>query len=189
MVQVLKDLYRWIPLGLIFVPLNALAHELGHFISYHIFGADNIVLHYASVSADTETLSAAEKAVATISGPMVSLTILVLAFIISRKRYSPVWMILGAVTMLRGLVNIPYLIGRFKGLSGQPNFDEYNFSTYSGIDPVAPAVISILLVIFAIIYFSFLTFRINKVLGIVNLWLSVLTGLVFWGIIGKILLP
>ena len=63
---------KWILLGLFLVPLNAIFHEMGHYVIYHIYDADNIVLHYASVSADSDHLSLTQKAITAISGPVIS---------------------------------------------------------------------------------------------------------------------
>ena len=96
-------------------------------------------------------------------------------------------MILGLVTTLRGLVNLPYLIARLRGFEPVPNFDEYNFNMNLGIEPILVSVLSVMIILFAIIYFSVLAFKQKKMLGIGLLWTSVISGLLFWGTLEKFL--
>ena len=180
---------KWIGMGLILVPLNAIFHELGHYAMYHIYDADNIVLHYASVSANTDNLSITQKAITAISGPLISYVFLILAIVFLTKHKSIAWMILGFVTTLRGLVNLPYLIANLKGYGPSPNFDEYNFSIYMDIDPIIVSGLTLTMILFAIIYFSILAFKQKRFIGIGLLWTSVVLGLIFWGTLGKFLLP
>ena len=184
-----KEWLKWILLGILLVPLNAIFHELGHYAMYHIYGADNIVLHYASVSADSDNLSLTQKATTAISGPVISYVFLLLAIIFTRKNKSKTWMILGFVTTLRGLVNLPYLIARLRGYEPIPNFDEYNFSKYIGFDPVAVSIFTLIILVFATVCFSIIAYRQKRLIGILFLWTSSVIGLIFWGTTGKFFLP
>lgn len=179
----------WILLGFVLVPLNAIAHELGHYLLYFLFDANNIVLHYASVSADSDNLSLTQKGIAAISGPIISYVFLLLAVLFTRNTNSKTWMILGSVTTLRGLVNLPYLIARVRGFNTTPNFDEYNFSNYFNIDPYITSLVTLIILVFAILYFTSKAYQQNKFFGILYLWSAVILGLVFWVSIGKLVLP
>jgi len=98
-------------------------------------------------------------------------------------------MILGFVTTLRGLVNLPFIIGRMKGFDSTPNFDEYNFSIYAGINPKVIAVLTLLIILASVLHFSIKAYRYESLQGIIKRILSVLSGLLFWGTFGVYILP
>jgi len=185
----MKDFVKWILLGILLIPINALCHESGHYLTGLFFGAENIVLHYASVSSDTDHLTGLQKGLISIAGPLISYLFLIIGVVKTRSKINPIWFILGIATTLRGLVNIPFLIGSFKGTVSSPNFDEYNFAINMNISPIVVSIIALLITLFACLYFSVLIYKKSGIVGIIKLWISVITGLVSWGIFGKYLFP
>lgn len=185
----MKDFVKWILLGILLIPMNALCHELGHYLTSFLFGAENIVLHYASVSSNTDHLTGLQKGLINIAGPLISYLFLIIGIVITRTKISAVWFILGLVTTLRALINLPFLIGRFKGAESNPNFDEYNFAVNMNINPILVSTTALLITLSACFYFSVLIYKKSGIVGIIKLWISVIIGLLSWGIFGKFLLP
>ena len=79
-------LLKYAAIGIAVVPLSIVTHELGHFLFYYLFGADNVQLHSVSVSADKDALSNLQKAIVNIVGPIISYLTIALAFFFYEKK-------------------------------------------------------------------------------------------------------
>src|SRR6476620_7467253 len=130
------QLMKYAVMGIIAVPLSIVTHELGHFVAYHLLGAENVRLHSASVSADKEMLSGVQIALANIIGPLITWATVVLAYFLTKRRYTAFWIILALAAPIGRIVNAIYAFFRSLGYQPKPNFDEFNFASNLGFEPL-----------------------------------------------------
>ncbi|HKX82887.1 MAG TPA: hypothetical protein VJL58_01595 [Pyrinomonadaceae bacterium] len=182
-------LLKYAGIGIIAVPLTILTHELGHFAAYHLFGAANVRLHSASVSADKEMLSAGQTAAANILGPLISYLTIVLAYFLTKKRYVAFWIIVALAAPLGRIVNAVYIYFRALGYQPKPNFDEFNFAAGLGFDPLLIAVPTMVIVIGTFIYFGRKGWIEGGIRELASLLLGLVPGVAVWFAIGPYLLP
>ncbi len=180
---------KYIGIGVIAVPISIVTHELGHFVAYQIFGASNVQLHAFSVSADKESVGNFENALAAITGPIITYLTVILAYILTQKNYQPFWIIMALGGLIGRLVNFIYIYFRAAGYNPNPNFDEFNFSKFTGIEPLFASIITAIL--FLIIYAVFLKKAWQedgfKEIGLITL--SLICGVAFWNFVGGFILP
>ncbi len=180
---------KYIALGIIIVPLSIVSHELGHFLAYHFFGADNVQLHSVSVSADKDALTSFQLAFVNIVGPIISYVTIGLALLFSRKKYIAFWVLLGLAAPIGRIVNGVYVYFRALGYSPNPNFDEYNFSRNTGFDPIALAVVTTLIALATMVIFLRKSWVEGRFPEFGFVIFSVASGLATWMTFGGILLP
>jgi hypothetical protein len=185
----LTRILRFGCLALAAVPISVVTHELGHFAAYHLFGAANVVLHSASVSADKESLSNAQMAVANIVGPLITYATILLAFFITRRSYSPFWILLALAAPLGRLVNAVYIYFRALGYSPNPNFDEYNFGRNVAIDPLLISIPTVLALLVTFIYFLRKAWMHGHIAELAVISGSLIIGIAAWFSIGPVFLP
>jgi hypothetical protein len=180
---------KYILIGILAVPIPIVAHEFGHFVVYQLFGASNVQLHAFSVSADKESVSNLQNALAAITGPIISYTIVILAYILTKKNYQPWWIILAIGGLIGRLVNFIYIYFRTADYNPNPNFDEFNFSKFTGIEPLFLSIITAIL--FLIIYVGFLkkAWKENGLKEIGLIALSLISGVTVWNFVGGLILP
>jgi hypothetical protein len=189
MSEILKKSLKYIALGILVVPLSIITHELGHYLTYYLFGADNIRLHSVSVSADKETLSKIQIAVAAIVGPLITYLTIGLAMFLTHKKYSLFWVMLALAAPLGRIVNFAYLYFRLAGYTPNPNFDEFNFSKNLGIEPLFLSVLTICLVLAALFYFLRIAWKKGGFAETGLIILSLVIGVAVWMLTGGIILP
>ncbi len=182
-------LLKYLLFGVAAVPLSIVTHELGHFVVYHLFGAGDVRLHAASVSAVKDSLSPAEIAVANITGPLITYLTLALAYFLTRREYLPFWIILALAAPLGRIVNFVYIYFRVAGYRPQPNFDEFNFSRNLGFDALGLAVPTALAVIAAFFVFGSRAWREGRFGELARIALALMAGVAVWFTAGPRLLP
>jgi hypothetical protein len=184
-----RKMLKYIGLGILLIPLSIVTHELGHFFAYQIFGAGNVQLHAFSVSAEKETLSNVQIAVASIVGPIITYTTTVLAYIFTNKKYSAFWVIFSLGGLIGRIVNFIYIYFRLAGYNPNPNFDEFNFSKSLNIEPLFLSIITA--IIFLTVYTIFLkkAWKENGLKEIGLIILSLISGVIVWNYVGGLILP
>jgi type IV secretory pathway VirB3-like protein len=180
---------KYILIGILAVPISIVTHELGHFVAYQIFGASNVQLHAFSVSADRESVGNLQNAIAAITGPIITYLMVVVAYILTQKNYQPFWIILALGGLIGRLVNFIYIYFRTAGYNPNPNFDEFNFSKFTGIEPLFASIITAIL--FLVIYAVFLkkAWKENGFAEIGLIALSLVCGVAVWNFVGGFILP
>lgn len=180
---------KYILIGIFAVPISIVTHELGHYFANQIFGASNVQLHAFSVSADKESISSFQNALAAITGPIITYLIVILAYILTNKNYQPFWVVLALGGLLGRLVNFVYIYFRLAGYSPNPNFDEFNFSKFVNIEPLFLSIITAIL--FLIIYAVFIkrAWKENGAKEISLIILSLISGVAVWNFVGGLILP
>jgi hypothetical protein len=180
---------KYLGIGILAVPLSIVIHEIGHYFAYQLFGAGNVQLHAFSVSADKETLSNVQNAIAAITGPIITYAIIVSAYIFTRKHYTAFWIISALGGLIGRLVNFIYIYFRLAGYNPNPNFDEFNFSKNLGIEPLFLSIITAIL--FLIIYAVFLkkAWKENGFKEIGLIVISLICGVAVWNFAGGFILP
>ena len=187
--QNVARLLTYTVIGIVAVPLSILTHELGHFAAYHIFGAGNIQLHSASVSADKEMLSGGQIAAANILGPLITYLTIAIAYFLTRRRYIAFWVILALAAPIGRIVNAIYTFFRALGYQPNPNFDEYNFAKNLGFEPLLISIPTILIVIGTFVYFGRKGWVEGGIREVGALVLSLASGIAVWFTVGPYLLP
>ncbi len=182
-------LLKYAAIGIVVVPLSIITHELGHFLFYHLFGAGNVQLHSVSVSADKDALSAIQKAVVNIVGPIISYLTIALAFFLTRKKYVPFWVILALAAPLGRIVNFVYLYFRALGYSPNPNFDEFNFSRNLNIEPLWLSILTVVIVLLTIFVFLRKSWKDGGFKELIAVIISLVCGVLVWMLIGGLILP
>jgi len=185
----MSKLLKYLLLGIVAVPLSIISHELGHFLVYHLFGAGNIQMHSASVSAEKEALSSFQIAIANITGPLITYFTIGLAYFLTRKNYQPFWIILALAAPLGRIVNFAYIYFRLAGYTPKPNFDEFNFSQNLGIEPLILSILTAILVLITFIIFFKRAIREGKFFEVARIILSLIAGVAVWFTIGGFILP
>ncbi len=180
---------KYILIAIIVVPLSIVTHELGHFVMYQWFGASNVQLHSVSVSAEKETLSNVQLAVASIIGPIITYLTIGLVVFFTRKQYTPFWLILALAAPLGRIVNAVYIYFRILGYHPNPNFDEFNFSRSLNIEPLLIAIPTTILVGATLIYFCRTVWGKDGLRELFAVSLSLVCGLSVWMVIGPLVLP
>lgn len=186
--HVLKIL-KYSAIGIIAVPLSIVTHEMGHFLAYQLFGASNIRLHSVSVSADKEMLGSSQIAIASIVGPLISYLTIGLAFVLTRKRYIPFWIILALAAPIGRVVNGVYIYFRALGFSPNPNFDEFNFSRSVNIDPIWLSIATAAIVLATFFVFFRKAWQYGRFAEVSIIVASLIAGLLVWALLGGVLLP
>jgi len=189
MKQYVTQLLKYAGIGIVAVPLSILVHELGHFAAYHLLGATNVQLHSASVSADKEMLSAGQIALANILGPLITLLTIVLTFVLTKRKYLPFWIILALAAPIGRSVNLFYVFIFAIGYRPKPNFDEFNFATNLGFDPLLIAVPTAIFVLATFVYFGRKGWIQGGVREVAALVVSLASGIAVWFTVGEYLLP
>lgn len=189
MKEIAAKALKYIGLGILIIPFSIVAHELGHFFAYQVFGANNVQLHAFSVSAERENLTNVQNAIAAIIGPIITYATIVLAYIFTRKNYHPAWIILSLGGLIGRIVNFIYIYFRLAGYNPNPNFDEFNFSKSLGIEPLFISIITAIL--FLAIYAIFLkkAWKENGLSEIGLIILSLISGVTVWNFVGGLILP
>lgn len=182
-------LLKYAALGIIAVPLSIVTHELGHFFAYHLFGASNIQLHSASVSADKEVLTSFQVATANLVGPLISYLTIGLSLVFTRKKYVPFWVILALAAPLGRIVNFVYVYFRALGYTPNPNFDEFNFSRTLNIEPLWLAVLTMMAVVATMFFFLRKAWRAGGFGELALVIISIVAGLAVWMLLGGLILP
>jgi cellobiose-specific phosphotransferase system component IIC len=182
-------LLKYILIGILAVPVSIVTHEIGHFIAYQLFGASNVQLHAFSVSADKESVSNLQNAIAAITGPIITYLTVVFAYILTSKNYKSFWIILALGGLIGRIVNFIYIYFRTAGYNPNPNFDEFNFSKFTGIKPLFLSIITAIL--FLIIYAVLLkkAWKENGLKEIGLIVLSLICGVAVWNFVGGFILP
>jgi hypothetical protein len=180
---------KYAALGIIAVPLSILTHELGHFFAYQLFGASNVQLHSVSVSADKEILTSFQLATANLVGPIISYLTIGLAFILTRKKYIPFWVILAIAAPIGRIVNFVYVYFRALGYTPNPNFDEFNFSRTLNIEPLWLSALTILAVLATMFFFLRKAWRAGRFGELASVVISIVAGLAVWMLVGGLILP
>jgi hypothetical protein len=180
---------KYILIGVLAVPISIVTHELGHFIAYQFFEASNVQLHAFSVSADKESVSNLQNAIAAITGPIITYLTVVFAYILTSKNYQPFWIILALGGLIGRIVNFIYIYFRSAGYNPNPNFDEFNFGKFTGIEPLFLSIITAIL--FLIIYAVFLknAWKESGLKEIGLIALSLICGVTVWNFVGGFILP
>ncbi len=189
MSKILTRVLKYTALGILVVPLSIITHELGHYLTYYLFGASNIRLHSVSVSADKEMLSKIQIAVAAIVGPLITYLTIGLAIFLTRKKYSLFWVMLALAAPLGRIVNFAYVYFRLAGYTPNPNFDEFNFSKNLGIEPLFLSVLTVFLTLAALIYFLRIAWKKGGFAETGTIVFSLALGIVVWIFVGGIILP
>jgi cellobiose-specific phosphotransferase system component IIC len=180
---------KYILIGILAVPISIVAHEFGHYLVYQFFGASNVQLHAFSVSADKESVSNLQNAIAAITGPIITYLSVILAYVFTQKSYHPAWMILALGGLIGRIVNFIYIYFRSAGYNPNPNFDEFNFSKFTGIEPLFLSIITAIL--FVMIYAIFLkkAWKENGFKEIGLIAISLFCGVAVWNFVGGLILP
>jgi hypothetical protein len=180
---------KYILIGILAVPISIVTHELGHFVAYQLFGASNVQLHAFSVSADKESVSNLQNAFAAITGPIITYLTVISAYILTKKNYQPFWVVLALGGLIGRLVNFIYIYFRSAGYNPNPNFDEFNFSKFTGIEPLFISIVTAIL--FLIIYAGFLkkAWKENGLRETGLIVLSLICGVAVWNFVGGLILP
>ena len=189
LLEFVPKVLKYIAFGIIIVPLSIVTHELGHFLAYHLFGASNIHLHSVSVSADKEMLSSGQIAITSIVGPLISYLTIGLAFVLTRKKYIPFWIMLALAAPIGRVVNGVYIYFRTLGYSPNPNFDEFNFSRSVNVDPLWLSIVTMAIVLATFFIFFRKAWRNGRFAEISTIVLSLIAGLFVWNLVGGIILP
>jgi hypothetical protein len=182
-------LLKYAAIGVAVVPLSIVTHELGHFLFYHLFGADNVQLHSVSVSADKDALGNVQKAIVNIVGPIISYLTIALAFFLTRKRYVAFWVILALAAPLGRIVNFVYLYFRALGYSPNPNFDEFNFSRNLNIEPLWLSILTAFIVLATMFVFFKKSWKEGRFKELIAVIVSLVCGVLVWMLIGGLILP
>ena len=180
---------KYIAIGIVVIPLSIVTHELGHYLAYQLFGAENVQLHSVSVSADKEMLSNGQIAMASIVGPLISYLTIGAAFILTRKKYIPFWIILALAAPIGRVVNGIYIYFRVLGYDPSPNFDEFNFSKSISVDPIWLSVVTMVIVLVTVVVFFRKAWRAGGFAELALDIISLVAGLVAWMLVGGLILP
>lgn len=180
---------KYAALGIIIVPLSIVTHELGHFFAYRLFGASNVQLHSVSVSAGKEMLNSGQIAITSIVGPIISYLTIGLAFILTRKKYIPFWVILAIAAPIGRIVNFVYVYFRALGYTPNPNFDEFNFSRTLNIEPLWLSVLTMVAVVATMFFFLRKAWRAGRFAELALVVTSIVAGLAVWMLVGGLILP
>ncbi len=184
-----SKLLKYVVYGTIAIPLAIVSHEFGHYFAYVLFGASNVRLHSVSVSADDTSLSNVQAAITSSIGPAISYLTALFAFIVTRKRYQPFWIILALATPIGRVVNFIYIYFRLAGYKPNPNFDEFNFSKRLGIEPLWIAVPTAVVVLIIFGHFVKKVWDEGGFAELGQVALSLAAGLVVWSVVGGLILP
>ncbi len=179
---------KYILMAMFVVPVTIISHELGHFVSYLYFGADDVRLLAFSVSAETDHLSPIQIAVSSILGPLISYITIVIAALMTRKQYSPFWILLGIAAPIGRIVNAVYIYFRILGNHPNPNFDEYKFSRSLKIEPLFVSVPTMVIVVAVFYWFGRSAWKHGGIRELGLIILSVILGLAAWTQIGPMIL-
>lgn len=185
----MNKIVKYLLLGIALVPLTIIAHEFGHFLVYHLFGADNVRLHAFSVSADKGQLAGWQIAIANISGPLITYLTIALAYFFTKKTYQAAWIIAALAAPLGRIVNFGYIYFRLAGYNPNPNFDEFNFSKNLGIEPLIMSVLTGILVIATFVIFFGKAWREGKFRETGLVVASLIVGVAVWSFGGGYILP
>ena len=170
------------------VPVAIVSHEFGHFESYWFFRAEAVRLLAFSVSAETEHLSPMQLAVSSMVGPVISYVTIIIAALMTRKQYSPFWILLGMSAPIGRLVNGVYIYFRILGYQPNPNFDEYKFSRSLKIEPLIVSVPTMVFVIAVLFLFGRAAWKQGGCWELGQVVVSILIGLAVWSQLGPMLL-
>jgi hypothetical protein len=137
--------------AVIAVPLGVLLHELGHFLTYWIFGFQGVTLHYASATHTVEKtfwqlayrgniegaaslLPLWKVGVATTAGILLTYLVTIGCCVFAaRKGPHPLAIALGLFAPVRFLSGIPAIVATLAGKSVLPQTDEAHLAVLSGI--------------------------------------------------------
>lgn len=180
---------KYAAVGIVVVPCSILTHEAGHFLAYHFFGAGDVRMHSASVSADKQALGSFQIAAASIVGPLISYLTIVPALVLTRKNYVPWLVILGLAAPLGRIVNFIYIYFRALGYNPQPNFDEFNFSRSLGLEPLWLSIVTALIVLTTFWLFFEKTWKTGGFKETAAVIFSLVCGLSVWMLLGRLILP
>jgi hypothetical protein len=170
------------------VPLAIVSHELGHFLSYLWYEAQDVRLLAFSVSAETQELSSTQLAVANMIGPVISYVTVIIAALCSSKKYSSFWIMLGLTAPIGRIVNAVYIYYRILGYHPNPNFDEYNFSRNLKIEPLLVSVPTMMIVVGCFYFFGRSAWKHGGLGELVRIVACILIGLAVWTQVGPNLL-
>jgi|GEM_PF-1867223 len=176
-------------LGIFTVPVSIVSHELGHYLAYISFGAEDVILRSVSVAADKPQLSTSQIAVATALGPLITYVTILVAGTLVRYRYTSILVLLGLAAPLGRIVNFVYVYLRFAGYQPNPNFDEFNFAKAMGFDPLFIAVPTVIAVLATLIYFGRTAAKKGGLPEISAAIIGVVVGLLVWFQVGPWIFP
>ncbi len=176
-------------LGIFAVPFSIVSHELGHYLAYIRFGAEEVILRSASVAANKTSLNGWQIAFATAVGPLITYATILIAGILVRYRYHAVFILLGLAAPLGRVVNVVYVYLRFAGYQPNPNFDEFNFAKAVGFDPLFVAVPTVIAVLVTLIYFCRIAWKKSGLPEILSAIIGVVVGLLVWFQVGPLIFP
>lgn len=130
--------WSWLLAGAIGGPLSIFLHEMAHFAAAHFAGAPNIRFEWTAVEADFDGIDATARGFIALAGPVLTVGLLVAAWLYSRRRFNPVVHAIGLVAGVRSLVSLGYIIRSIIGSADSGNFafDEYDAAIDLGISPL-----------------------------------------------------
>lgn len=182
-------LFKYTAIASVVVPLSIVTHEFGHYVVYKAFGASNVVLHAFSVSAEKDTLSSGQIALAAITGPIITYITIGSAIYFTSKKYLPIWVIAGLAAPIGRVVNFIYVYFRAAGYDPNPNFDEFNFSRSVNIDPLWLSFVTIAIVLATFFVFFRKAWRNGRSAEISTIVVSLIAGIFVWNLVGGVILP
>lgn len=189
MKEVFARIGRYAMLGIVVVPFSIVSHELGHYLAYLSFGAEDVILRSASVAADKTSLSCGQIAFAAAVGPLITYATILIAGIVVRYRYVSILILLGLAAPLGRIVNFVYVYLRLAGYQPNPNFDEFNFAKVVDFDPLFVAVPTVIAVLATMIYFARTAWKKGGLSEILSAIIGVVVGLLLWFQVGPLIFP
>ncbi|MEM7112909.1 MAG: hypothetical protein AAF614_10795 [Chloroflexota bacterium] len=189
------EILSWFVICLAVAPLTLLLHELGHYLSARLSGAEALKLHWLSISFELESLSQRGKIAVAIAGPLISWLIILGCYLLIPSTKTSIWLPLilcsGLFANIRALVGLGPIIRTVLGHKGIvfTGLDEWEFARLLGLPPLSVIVASLLTMLAALLYFSQQALLLRGWAHLAILFIGYAISLFLYARIGPRLLP
>ncbi len=192
-----KELFLWFLVSLPIAPIIIFGHELFHYIPALFLTQLPVDLHWASIRVE-EALTGYRQAIVSILGPVYSWSLVLLAFVIIKRKLPSAWLglflglgLFGSARSLRQLILlVKALLGHevLHATRGQAS-DETSFAFALNIPWQIPTAFSFSVAIFGLIYFTIKAFQLRSWAHVLVLFLGYIVSGILYMLYGPILFP
>lgn len=182
----IRYLPKWLICAAVLTALTIFVHEIAHYISALVMGAENVQLHWLDVSYDPASLSRTGAALTALAGPFSTYLIIVVVWLSGASALAPLALGVGAVS--RNLVLLPFTIKLILGrdISSFTN-DEIRTAIILNVSPMPFGLAAGLLGIGGLFVFGRRAFRAGGVVFLLALLVGTVLGITLWSLIGPLL--
>ena len=167
--------------------LTIIGHELAHYTAALVMGAKNVTLHWADVAFDETSVGAMRRTLIALSGPVFTHAIILWVWLRGSQSVAALGLGLGAVS--RDLVLLPFTLKLMLGrdVTGFTN-DEARAAQALDIAQLGFALVAAGLGVCGLVVFLRRAYRAQNWVFPVALVAGVVLGIVFWSVIGPLVL-